>query len=929
VSLVLISLTTAWTWQTVSKQLSLFDNDVTTAYESHRTLLAELFSNSFGELSQFSQLIVSNIFTDVNSQGVINSDTINQSLTKDWLMLNVNIGLDYIAIYDADKSLLTELSEQSLAEDIDFRETVIVNISSEATSVGPANYIYCKQVCYIINVEPFVDEAGATKFIAVAQNMIQLVQVFSVLSGSELAILVERGQAISGRTIEPWGLDAYAISNFELTYPTLKAFAAKHDSPENPDSNLYFVDNTPYIVKRITLNEISSQGGSSVFVAITDHSDNRQAMIENIQRGVLFGLLGLIITEAILLLSISGAIRKLANISSALYLLPQQKFLEAQKLVDHIPSALSDELSLLQESTFNVTQDLQQLHLELQEKNKFLTEQVSALSRSRAFLTRLFDNSHIFVVTQKKDGAIVSSNRKFFELHENQPDNFTEIIYSNAVLHDHQDQLQNLINKKIDVFQQQMSLVDKNRKNFIITWTHSLVEDEKGNEIVLSTGMDQTKEKTAENNLRWMANHDSLTGIGNRRSFNSFLETLLKNNAKGALVFIDVNRFKQINDIYGHGAGDLVLMSIAKKLQAGIRASDKISRFAGDEFTAILPDISSNDLTQYLARLTSELSSTVELENGAILSYTVSIGAALFPQHGSDLESLVVNADMAMYHAKEKGLGYWHIFDHTDDRVIQIKHDNSLLVQLKKGIECKRFNVVYQPIMDIQSGKVSHYEALLRMNDEAGKPISPSIFIPLAEKSGEIRAIDSWVIDRTVADLKVLLSSGLKAGFAINVSAPTLQSGDFVDLVINSIEHYDVPPNLIIIELTETSYIENFQQVLQNLKKVTNIGVRVALDDFGVGFSSFTYLKKLPLTFVKLDGSYIKNIVRNTDDQVFVKSLSAMINAFGMYTVAEFVEDAETLELLASLGVSHAQGYHLGRPEALHTYFNVAKTFVE
>jgi predicted signal transduction protein with EAL and GGDEF domain len=367
--------------------------------------------------------------------------------------------------------------------------------------------------------------------------------------------------------------------------------------------------------------------------------------------------------------------------------------------------------------------------------------------------------------------------------------------------------------------------------------------------------------------------------------------------------------------------GDRVLISIANKLQEVIRGSDKISRFAGDEFTAILPGMDSANLEQFLSKVTSQLCSSVEVGNGGVLHYTVSVGAALFPEHGAGLETLVVNADLAMYHAKEKGMGRWHIFDHKDERVLQIKNDNLLLVTLKDAIRDNLFHIEYQPIYKMQTREVSHYEALLRMTDSAKNLISPGVFIPIAEKSGEIRAIDSWVIDRVVEDLSRLSSQGHAVSIAINISAPTLQSGEFVDQILESIARHGISAKSLIIELTETSYIENFQQVLSNLKKVTEIGVRVALDDFGVGFSSFTYLKKLPLTFVKLDGSYIQDITGNPDDQAFVKSLSEMVSAFGMYTIAEFVEDADTMELLQRLGVSYAQGYHLGRPQPLQTYF--------
>lgn len=918
-SLVLIAISAVWTWQFIDEQLKEFNIGLEQSHTNQTALLNELVNDGFLRLSQFAELISDKRIVQQSLYGsASNTGNLKSSLEEGWLSYHINLGLDYLAIYDSDHQILGEVNTPDLVFNADLQDAILSAIEKKTLLDEPANLIYCKQSCLMIVLQPFLGKQGKSGTIVLAQNMADIVRGFYNFSNSAVGILVGGDEVVDDphpeRYLSGWKVYAWAVTDFNRLFPIVKKYSDLNTFNADIRKELFSTDGRHYLISMLELSGVSVLGESAMFVSVEDKSSSYELYNSNIKHVLSIVGLGLLSAEFIMLLLIHTPMKKLGNITEALHLLSQQQFSQAVIKMAGRKRLFMDELSTLEHSTVYVARELDKLHREIHLKNTSLEEQVCALTRSRSFLTRLFDNSQIFIVTQDFDFNIYSTNKKFDGLYDEAPLNFTNLIYDNCELEEFRIMVEDLINNKIDVFQQEYNLVDKNNEKLIITWTHTLVEDEQGSPIILSIGMDQTLQKTAENELRWMANNDGLTSIGNRKSFNATIKELLNRDLSGALVFIDVNRFKQINDIYGHNAGDQVLIDIANKLRKLTRKSDTISRFSGDEFTILMVDIKHDDLTAVLNKISAELSSSIQVGDGRSVQYTVSIGASVFPEQGNDPQSLIVNADMAMYHAKKKGAGQWHIFEASDERACQMMQDHNLSLLIKHALNTSSFKLVYQPIIDIQKNQISHYEVLIRLEDENGNNISPAIFIPLAEKTGEIRNIDAWVLSSALATLHDRLSNGEDLTLAINISAPTMQADDFPELVFNALNKYKIDSNRLIIELTETAYIENFRQVLKNLNQITNNGVRVAIDDFGVGFSSFTYLKKLPLSYVKLDGSYIKNLTNNPDDQIFVKSLSAMISAFGMEIIAEFVGDQQTLDMIHELDVTHGQGYFIGKP---------------
>ncbi len=924
-SFVLVSMTAIWVWQSVDKQLDTFRLELRKTHSNNAELFSELIRDNNLRLSQFSQLISGKLSIINALAGDGSKENIQRSIDRDWLSYSINLSVNYLTIYNANDEKLAEVGTTDLVSDTTFTSELDKAAIWSGVNVEPTSYIYCRDYCLLVVIEPFITVKGNRGTVAIAQNMADLVRVFNSFTGSSIGILIDTPESgkneNSSRYLEGWGAFVWAMSDFNNLFPVLESYAMHYQASQNVSNTLFKNGNQVYQFKLLNLEEVSFRGISPSFISVINVTTEYQLLISNIIRGSVTGLLGLILTEIVLLFLIAASMKRLETVTEALLLLPSQDF---NKIIDKVRSKSSyikDEITTLQYSTAYVAEELEKLHSEIGEKNRFLNEKVDALTRSRSFLNRLFDNSQIFIITQDFDCVIQSTNKKFQQFNAKCTSHFNNMIDLEGEEILFLEQVKKLKDKSIDMFQQEIHIDNEKGNTLSLAWTHSLVVNESGDSVILSIGMDQTSQKNAENNLRWMAHNDSLTNIGNRRWFSTVFADMLASEVSGALVFIDVNRFKQINDIYGHNFGDQVLINIASKLRKLTRESDVICRYAGDEFTVLLTNISQENLSVFLEKLSEGLIGSLKTGDGKTAQYSTSIGASLFPKHGDDPQTLIIHADMAMYHAKKKGLGHWHIFDTNDEQVAQLKNENKLILTIKNALKTDSFTLRYQPILDIKNNSIVHYEALVRMFDENGDIVSPVDFIPLAEKCGEIRPIDDWVFEHALEDLSSLLASGRNICFSINVSAPTLQSTDFPDFLYAKIKKHGVDPAKVMIEITETAYIDNFGQVLTNLKHISKYGVKIALDDFGVGFSSFTYLKLMPLDYVKLDGSYIRSLVKNPDDKVFVKSMTAMINAFGMKTVAEFVEDKATLDLLESLGVSHGQGYFIGKPDTLNSIF--------
>ena len=423
-----------------------------------------------------------------------------------------------------------------------------------------------------------------------------------------------------------------------------------------------------------------------------------------------------------------------------------------------------------------------------------------------------------------------------------------------------------------------------------------------------------TARTEAEQNLMWLADHDPLTNLFNRRRFQEVFDRILALSVRyqrtGALLFLDLDQFKYVNDLSGHQAGDALLLLVASSLRDAVRHSDVLARLGGDEFALVLPEAQADEAVYMANKLQHELRQVEFAAHGREHKVSCSIGITLFPDHGSDLNDLLANADMAMYQAKEAGSGRWHMYSPDEQAKELLASRAKWRERISQALIDDAFELHFQPIFDIRQHKVTRYETLVRMRDNAGQLVFPDNFIPVAEQSGQIHEIDRWVI-RKVID-RVKQNPGLS--LSVNLSGRVLDDPSLLAWFHEQLQDSRIDPSDLIVEITETAAVANVQDAIAFMREIKALGCRFALDDFGSGFSSFAYLKQLPVDIVKIDGAFIQNLATSADDQLFVKALTDVAKGLGKVTVAEFVENAETLALLEAFGVDFAQGYHIGRP---------------
>jgi diguanylate cyclase (GGDEF)-like protein len=424
--------------------------------------------------------------------------------------------------------------------------------------------------------------------------------------------------------------------------------------------------------------------------------------------------------------------------------------------------------------------------------------------------------------------------------------------------------------------------------------------------------------RKAEENLRYQAYHDALTDLPNRLLFAEHLSPELaqarRKSRPLAVLFLDLDHFKVINDTLGRAVGDQLLKEVAKRLRSAVRESDTVARVGGDEFTILLAELGNPvDAAMIAEKLLRVVSGSVML-GGRELSVTASIGIALHPSDGKDAESLLQNADIAMYQAKEMGRNHYQLSSPTTNAskgLERLSMENSIW----RGLEGREFELYYQPQLDLQTESVACVEALIRWPRADGKITEPGDFVPLAEGSRLIVPLGEWVLRSACSQAKAWQDEGLSGvRVAVNVSVREFQELDFLSKLDEVLRETRLDPGSLDLEITESMAMQNVELTLAVLRQVRELGVGVVLDDFGTGHSSLSYLKLLPITKVKIDRSFVRDVSRDSGDAAIVSAVIAMAQTLKLKVVAEGVETAEQLAYLKEQGCHEIQGYFFSRP---------------
>lgn len=830
----------------------------------------------------------------------------NPAAEEAWAALQLDMGLDSLHLFALDGGELVWRGEAQANEA--WRPLVLDSLKNETT----ASFIDCAEDCRMVALAPVLAQNSVTGVVAVSASLADAVLAFHNISHADIAMITGL-QTGAPRLV--------AASNPEITRASLNLAMGGRLHPIAGRRQALLADNT-YEIAALPLSAANQMQGAQL-VMVEDVSASL-AEKEAAMRHIAVLLPGLVVVVLVMLyFLLSPVLARLQRTSLALPLLGKSAFAEMRAMVTPRKSRIwPDEVDVLDYTAIALSTRLEQLEQEIREHTQTLQQALNQVFREKSFAASLLDQTQAMIVVSARNGDILTINRYGAELTGFGAEQLVNVPLAESALlrdagEDAHSHLRMLATGEIGQFRHEANLDFANSEQHRIAWSHSHLPGEHGEDAaVLSMGVDITERIQNEAKLAFLADHDPLTGCYNRRRFQieleRMLETARRHGMSGVLLYLDLDHFKNINDTKGHQAGDALLLRVVTELRKLLRNVDVIGRLGGDEFAIATLDVDDAGAALIAQRINQQLAGIRLDDLGLKQRVSASVGIAPFQGDETAVRDLLAHADIAMYQAK-KQRGAWHVYS-PDEKARERLHETMLWEnRIRDGMAHDHFEMFFQPVMTLHDNVVRHYEALLRLRLD-GSLIGPGSFIPVAEQNRLIHELDYWVARKTMQHQAELPEQYSGIAFAINLSGVNIGNRKMLENLGELIKNTGINPERIIFEITETAAVSDFSTANQFINAIRDLGCKFSLDDFGSGFASFYYLKQFPVDYVKIDGSFIRNLANSPDDQIFVRAMVDIARAYGKKTVAEFVENAESLELLRQFGVDYAQGYHIGKP---------------
>jgi diguanylate cyclase (GGDEF)-like protein/PAS domain S-box-containing protein len=801
----------------------------------------------------------------------------------------------------------------------------------------PLDFYHCADTCLLFAVAPVLGDEQSVGAILLGLPPADVVRDFKTVSGTDIGLIVSRTAQSAAvethRMLPQWTAHIIALSNFNRNAGLLRNLAVERPVLEDLKAPQQFgQDGRQYEIRLVSL-ESFGPAAKAHMVFIADITEELRRIKAATGRSLALGIGGLILSEALLMATLWTPMSRLRRAADTLPKLAHRAYDEVRLRITKTrrSGGSRDEVDVLDDTAIALSYQLEALNSEVNKRTQDLSERMAELAQERDFITHILNPAQAIIVTQNSQNEILMLNRHgerltgytAGELH-GRP--FVSLLADETLGPGLMPRLADLGTGRRDHLEEEWDVRCKDGSTLNVVWLHSRLNGQfREAPTVLSIGMDITARKRAELRLAWLADHDPLTGLFNRRRFQEELKEAIAASKRyqhgGALLFFDLDQFKYVNDTSGHRVGDLLLERLGESLPRLLREVDIIGRLGGDEFAAVLPRATADEAVQVARKILAHIRECEFRARGRVHKASASIGIALFPQDGNNVRDLLAHADLAMYRVKETGRGGWHLFS-SEDQSRQIIQDRVLWKErVEHALAQNRFLLYVQPIIDLRDNTTSHYEILLRMQAEDGSVIAPAQFIQVAERSGLIHAIDRLVLADALHYQARLQTRGRVVTFSINLSAHAFNDPELLPHLKRLLEETQVDPQRVILEMTETAAVGDLAAARRLIESIRALGCHFALDDFGTGFSSFFYMRELPMEFIKIDGSFIRGLAASPDDQALVRAMSQIAKDFGKKTVAEQVENEETMSLLRLYGIDYAQGYLTGRPAPVDEVF--------
>lgn len=579
---------------------------------------------------------------------------------------------------------------------------------------------------------------------------------------------------------------------------------------------------------------------------------------------------------------------------------------------------LSFELSTKNQEIVSYSEELILMDEELKSKIKSLDNLNVELSEQKEYVYEIYNTSNTLIVVWNLDGIILDVNNYCLSLLGYKKEELVGKNWFETMLaEDGKDTMEKVIHglkENRHSTNVENEIVDRDGNLITMLWNDSVMNNYiDGKTVVTSFGINITKEKNQEKKIFDILHKDELTGLNNRLVLASDIETWIRKKENFTIFFIDIDNFKNLNNLYGHKFGDEFLIEYSNVLKKTFEGYS-IYRWGGDEFLIIEKTNEDSKALNTINNLMESSKRTWNI-NGIEVKSSISIGVTKYPVDGEVFSELFKNADMALYKAKENGRNRYEFYNEELNKEVEfrIRVDNALA----KAIENDDFELVFQPLYRFDDGKIYSFEVLLRWYKHEFENLYTGDFIKIAEETGLIIKIDKWVMENTFRIISKNLENYKNVNFSINVSTQSFNSEEFVGMLNSLITKYDIDSENIHIEITEYSFINDIDKSVKIMNDIKSLGFKIALDDFGTMYSSLNYLGKLPIDILKIDKSYVDNIIDVENDRIIVEQIIQLSKKLGLKIVAEGIETKRQMELLNDFGCDYAQGYYFSKPVKL------------
>ncbi len=855
---------------------------------------------------------------------------------KHWTNLQLQLSLDFARIYDDETRLLAAWGKSGLPG-VDF--IPIPEWVKEANRhERPGKAFDCSVECALYAVSPILLHGQHIGAVLLGSPLTDIVLSFKQISGASVGIVVtgdeETRYIESDRRLHAWRSWILTLTDWTHNLDLLHYISVRHRNMRELESGLTVdFEGRSYEVNLLPLSDFSGNATEN-FVVIGDITQQLANIRKATRDHLLLGGFSLIFSELLLVALLWTPMTRLRQTAETLPLLGIGAFERVRETIRKRTRShwFRDEIDELDDTSIALSQRLEKLEHDVTARTSALNDRMGELRRERDFVNSLLNTAQVIVLTQDKTHQIRMINQYgevlsgFTEEEVINTKSFDDFIGVDGYLNEVATNLDRLVVDERDQFRHEAQLLCRDGSRRDIAWLHSrlgvLTSDEP---MILSIGLDITEQKQAEQSLAWLADHDPLTGLINRRRFQQELERNLAESRRygyeGALLFCDLDQFKYINDTSGHQAGDMLLKVVSNTLSHVVRDTDVVSRLGGDEFGVLIKQIDKAGAMEIADKINTALGGILLPVGERSYRVSVSTGITLYPEHGMDVHHLLANADLSMYQAKEAGRNRWYVFSDEDRGKERMHAQVYWKEKVEDALSEDRFVLHYQPIMNLHTNNITHVEALLRMVDGDNNLIRPDAFIDACERSGLIHAIDHLVLRKGIEQIAKLHAAGRDIRVSLNLSGRAFEDPELLSTLSELLEREGVDPARLIFEITETAAVSDFIAARSLMDSIRQLGCNFSLDDFGSGFSSLSYLNQLPADYVKIDGSFIRNLCDSREKRVLVKAVTDVARGFGKKTVAEFVEEDDVLRLLRKFGVDFAQGYLVGRPRSAEQLF--------